>query len=82
MVLLRPGHLHQNSTIRGRPWDVVCRLGPVWINHKKAKINPENTDDKYFQYAATVALIYKKVSGTQTEFQTLNNLQINKIGME
>ena len=59
MVLLRPGHLHQNSTIRGRPWDVVCRLGPVWINHKKAKINPENTDDKYFQYAATVALIYK-----------------------
>ena len=60
MVLLRPGHLHQNSTIRGRPWDVVCRVGPVWINHKKAKIHPENTDDKYFQYAATVALIYKK----------------------
>ena len=60
MVLLRAGHLGQISTIRGRPRDVVCRLGHDWIKHKKAKINPENTDDKYFQYVATVALIYKK----------------------
>ena len=27
-----------------------------WIEKKKAKINPENKDDKYFQNAATVAL--------------------------
>ena len=34
---------------------------PDWINEKKATINPKNTDDKYFQYAATVALNYDKI---------------------
>ena len=29
---------------------------PDWIKKKKATINPKNTDDKCFQYAATVAL--------------------------
>ena len=28
---------------------------PDWIKKKKATINPKNTDDKCFQYAATVA---------------------------
>ena len=31
---------------------------PDWIKKKKATINPKNTDDKCFQYAATVALKY------------------------
>ena len=30
-----------------------------WI--KKATINPKNKDDKYFQYAATVALFYGEI---------------------
>ena len=29
---------------------------PDWIKKKKPTINPKNTDDKCFQYAATVAL--------------------------
>ena len=29
---------------------------PDWIKKKKALINPKNADDKYFQYAVTVAL--------------------------
>ena len=29
-----------------------------WIKNKKATINPKNTDDKRFQYAATVAFNY------------------------
>ena len=29
---------------------------PEWLKNKKATINPKNNDDKYFQYALTVAL--------------------------
>ena len=31
---------------------------PEWIKNKKATINPKNDDDKYFQYALTIALNY------------------------
>ena len=34
---------------------------PDWIKKKKATINPKNTDDKCFQYAATVALNYGEI---------------------
>ena len=33
---------------------------PDWIKKKKATVNSKNGDDKCFQYAATVALNYKK----------------------
>ena len=29
---------------------------PEWLKNKKATINPKNNDDKFFQYALTVAL--------------------------
>ena len=32
-----------------------------WIKKKKAIINPENTDDKCFQYAVTVVLNYGEI---------------------
>ena len=34
---------------------------PKWLKNKKATINPENTDDKCFQYALTVALNYEQI---------------------
>ena len=34
---------------------------PDWLKKKKATINPKNTDDKCFQYAATVALNYEEI---------------------
>ena len=34
---------------------------PKWINNKKATINPKNEEDKYFHYAATVALNYEDI---------------------
>ena len=34
---------------------------PDWIKKKKATVNPKNTDDKCFQYAATVALNYEEI---------------------
>ena len=34
---------------------------PDWIKKKKATINSKNTDDKCFQYAATVALNYEEI---------------------
>ena len=46
---------------------------PDWIKKEKAK-NPKNAVDKCFQYTATFALNYKKLSGTQKEFRVLNHL--------
>ena len=41
---------------------------PEWLKNKKAIINPKNKkDDKYFQYAITVALNYQKVNNNQQE---------------
>ena len=34
---------------------------PNWIKKKKATINPQNEDDKWFQYAATAALNYAEI---------------------
>ena len=34
---------------------------PDWIKKKKATINLQNKDDKYFQYAATVALNHEEI---------------------
>ena len=34
---------------------------PDWIKERKATINPKKTDDKCFQYAATVALYYEEI---------------------
>ena len=34
---------------------------PDWIKKKKVTINPKNTDNKCFQYTATVALNYKEI---------------------
>ena len=34
---------------------------PKWLKNKKATINPKNNDNKYFQYALTVALNYEQI---------------------
>ena len=34
---------------------------PEWIKNKKATTNPKNDDDKYFQYALTIALNYQNI---------------------
>ena len=34
---------------------------PKWLKNKKVTINPKDNDDKYFQYALTVALNYEKI---------------------
>ena len=36
---------------------------PDWIKNKIATINPKNEDDKYFQYATTVALNQEEIKG-------------------
>ena len=52
------------------------------ISAKKATINPKNKkDNKCFQYALTVALNHEKSKTTQKEYQKLNLLLINTIGM-
>ena len=34
---------------------------PKWLKNKKAAVNSKNNDDKYFQYAITVALNHKNI---------------------
>ena len=34
---------------------------PKWLKNKKSTINPKNNDDKYFQYAVTLALNLDKI---------------------
>ena len=37
------------------------RGSPDWIKKKKATINPKNTNNKCFQYAASVALKFEEI---------------------
>ena len=53
---------------------------PKWLKNKKATINPQNNDDKCFQYAITAALIMHKLDVIQKEYLILNFLLINIIG--
>ena len=34
---------------------------PEWLKNKKTTVNPKNNDDKFFQYATTVALNYEQI---------------------
>ena len=54
---------------------------PKWLRNKKATINPKSKYDKCFQYALTVALIYEQIKKIPKEYQKLNHLLINTIGM-
>ena len=46
--------LHKKSLNRGGSYID----SPKWLKNKKATITPKNNEDKYFQYALTVALNY------------------------
>ena len=50
---------------------------PDWIKKKKATINPKNIGDKWFQYAATVALNYEEI---ESHAERVSNIKpfINK----
>ena len=55
---------------------------PKWLKNKKATINPKNKDEKYFQYALTVALNYEQIKDHPERISNirLNLLLINTIG--
>ena len=38
-----------------------CIDSPKWLKNKKATINPKSDDDKFIQYALTVALSYEQI---------------------
>ena len=50
-------NLHKISLNRGGSYID----SPKWLKNKKATINPQNNDDKCFQYALTVALNYGQI---------------------
>ena len=55
---------------------------PKWLKNKNATINPKNNDDKCFQYALTIALNYEQIKKNIKEYQKLDRLLINTIGMK
>ena len=59
-------HFHKISLYR----DGSYIDSPEWLKNKKRTINLKNNDDKYFQYALTVALNHKQIK---------SHLLINKI---
>ena len=54
---------------------------PDWIKKKKATINPKNTDNKCFQYAATVALNYEEIESHPERVSNIK-LFINKYNLK
>ena len=50
-------NLHKISLNRGGSYID----SPKWLKNKKATINPQNNDDKCFQYALTAALNYEQI---------------------
>ena len=65
-------NLHKISLNRGGSYID----SPKWLKNKKETINPENNDDKCFQYALTV----DKLKTIHNEYQKLNLLLISIIG--
>ena len=54
---------------------------PEWLKSKKVTLNPENNDDKCFQYALTVALNYQNIEKkTLKGYRKLELLLISIIG--
>ena len=54
---------------------------PDWIKKEKATINPINTDDQCFQYAATVALNYEEIESHPERVSSIKPF-INKYNWE
>ena len=65
-------NLHKISLNRGGSYID----SPKWLKNKTETINPENNDDKCFQYALTV----DKLKTIHNEYQKLNLLLISIIG--
>ena len=57
-----------------------CIDSPKWLKNKKGTINPKSNDDKFFQYALTVALSMNKLQRIRKEYQKINLLLISIIG--
>ena len=45
---------------------------PEWLKNKKATVNPKNNDDKWFQYALTVALKYEGIKNNPERISKIN----------
>ena len=45
---------------------------PTWLDPKKCTINPQNDDNKCFQYAVTLFYTIKKLVGIHLEYQKLS----------
>ena len=70
-------HLHQISLKRGRSY----LESPERLRNKRGTINPQNNDDKCFQYAIIVALNYQNI---ENHVERISNIKpfINQYNWE
>ena len=56
---------------------------PEWIKNKKCTINPQNKDNKCFQYSVTISLNHQKIKKNSERISKIkpfiNNLNCNNI---
>ena len=53
---------------------------PEWLRLKRSVLNPNNKDNKCFQYSGPLSLYHKQIEKTFVEYQLLNHLSIILIG--
>ena len=68
-------NLHKRSLNRGRSYTD----SPKCFRNKKALKNPQNNDDKCFQYSIAAVLNVEQIETILKEHQILNHLLINTI---
>ena len=61
--------LHKISLNRGKSYID----SPKWLKNKEATINPKNNDNKYFQYASTVALSYRNINNNPEKISKIKH---------
>ena len=76
IVLIHYYKLHKINLNRGGP----CIVFPKWLKNKKVTINPKSNDDKFFQYALTVAQNYQNIENNPERISKIRPFVINIVG--
>ena len=50
---------------------------PDWIKKKKATMNPQNAENKYFQYTASVVLNYEDINWRSERVSNFISLEMD-----
>ena len=55
-------------------------IASEWLRLKRSVLNPNNNDNKCFQYSVTLSLYHEQIGKNSVEYQRLNHLSTTLIG--